>query len=56
MKKQKVERLKKRIHIYPLLNEATELRELYSHCLKDNEKEKALQLAEITIEQGKQEY
>lgn len=32
------------------LNEAKELRELYRHCLKKEKQEKALQVAEITIE------
>ncbi|MDQ0157447.1 hemerythrin domain-containing protein [Robertmurraya andreesenii] len=32
------------------LNEAKELRELYRHCLKKERQEKALQVAEITIE------
>lgn len=32
------------------LNEAKELKELYEHCLTNGKKEKALQVAEITIE------
>jgi DNA-binding transcriptional MerR regulator len=32
------------------LNEAKELRSLLQHCLKENEVEKALQVAEVTIE------
>jgi DNA-binding transcriptional MerR regulator len=32
------------------LNEAKELRALFQHCLNENEVEKALQVAEVTIE------
>lgn len=32
------------------LNEARELKDLYEHCLKNGKKEKALQVAEVTIE------